>query len=160
MTRKKPGKTWKKVWKILVGLLALGVLCYAGMVGWIYVQEVSVPQPKDYDSIIVLGAQVLPSGEPSVQLRWRMDAARQVYDAHPCYMVVTGGKAGKEPEAEGDVMHRLFIEEGVPENMVISDPLSADTRQNLQNAWAILQELGCSRPVVVTSDYHLPGPCG
>lgn len=53
-------------------------------------------------------------------------------------------------------MRRLFIEEGVPENMVISDPLSADTRQNLQNAWAILQELGCSRPVVVTSDYHLP----
>ena len=91
-----------------------------------------------------------------MQLRWRMDAARQVYDAHPCYMVVTGGKAGKEPEAEGDVMRRLFIEEGVPEKRVISDPLSADTRQNLQNAWAILQERGCSRPVVVTSDYHLP----
>ena len=55
-----------------------------------------------------------------------------------------------------DDLARIVIEEGVQEDHVISDPLSADTRQNLQNAWAILQELGCSRPMVVTSDYHLP----
>ena len=146
----------KKCLRVLLWLLALGLCCYAGLVALVYHWEVSVPTPSDYDSIIVLGAQVLPSGEPSVQLRWRMDQARKVYDAHPCVMVVTGGKAGREPEAEGDVMRRLLIQEGVPVEHVISDPVSADTKQNLRNAWEILTELGCSRPVVVTSDYHLP----
>ena len=53
-------------------------------------------------------------------------------------------------------MRSLLIAEGVPQEHVFSDPVSVNTRQNLDNAWAILSELGCKRPVVVTSDYHLP----
>lgn len=146
----------RKLGILILRLAALGAIVYGALIGWVYVQEVSVPEAKDYDSIIVLGAQVLPSGEPSVQLRWRMDAARKVYDRNPCPLIVTGGKAGQEPVAEGDLMRSLFIAEGVPEEHVVSDPESVNTKENLRNAWQILQELGRSRPVVVTSDYHLP----
>ena len=137
-------------------LAGVGLLCYAALIGWVYLQEVSVEQPSDFDSIIVLGAQVKPDGTPSVQLRWRMDTARKVYDMNPCYIVATGGKAGNEPEPEGDVMRRLFVAEGVDPALCISEPRSTDTKENLRNAMEILTQLGCSRPVVVTSDYHLP----
>ena len=53
-------------------------------------------------------------------------------------------------------MRRLFIEEGVDPALVISDPASMDTKENLRNAKVILDGLGCKKPVVVTSDYHLP----
>ncbi|MBE5779684.1 MAG: YdcF family protein [Clostridiales bacterium] len=146
----------RKFPKLCLMLLGFGLLCYAALIGWVYYQEVNVEKPMDFDSIIVLGAQVKPDGTPSVQLRWRMDAARKVYDQQPCHMVVTGGRAGTEPETEGDVMRRLFVEEGVDPSLVISESKSMDTKENLHNAMQILRELGLSRPVVVTSDYHLP----
>ena len=151
--KKKPSR---KGLRIMLWLIAAAVAAYAGLVAWVYLQEISVPEPADYDSIIVLGAQVKPDGEPSVQLRWRLDRAREVYDASPCYIVVTGGQGRNEPAPEGDVMRSVLIDEGVPQEHVFSDPLSLNTEQNLANAWEILSGLGCRKPVVVTSDYHLP----
>ena len=91
-----------------------------------------------------------------MQLRWRLDKAKEYYEKHPCYMVVTGGQGGQEPAPEGDVMRAVLIAEGLSEEHVISDPHSADTKENIRNAWVILQEKGCQKPLIVTSDYHLP----
>ena len=137
-------------------LAAAGAVCYAALIGLVYYWEVNVSEPTDYDSIIVLGAQVLPSGEPSVQLRWRLDKAKEYYEKNPCYMVVTGGQGGQEPAPEGDVMREILISEGLSEEHVISDPYSADTKENSRNAWEILSQKGCEKPLIVTSDYHLP----
>ena len=137
-------------------LAAAGAVCYAALIGLVYYWEVNVSEPTDYDSIIVLGAQVLPSGEPSVQLRWRLDKAKEYYEKKPCYMVVTGGQGGQEPAPEGDVMREILISEGLSEEHVISDPYSADTKGNIRNAWEILSQKGCEKPLIVTSDYHLP----
>ena len=141
---------------MLLWLMALGIACYAALVGLVYHWEISVPKPIHYDGIIVLGAQVLPTGEPSVQLQWRLDKALECYRSNPCYLVVCGGQGANEPAPEGDVMRRVLMEAGVPGEHVISDPESADTKQNIRNGWNILQELGCERPLLVTSDYHLP----
>ena len=140
----------------MVVLAALGTAVYAGLVALVYHWEVSVPQARDYDGIIVLGAQVLPTGEPSVQLRWRLDKAKEVYENNPCYIVVTGAQGGNEPAPEGDVMRNVLVAEGLPEHHVISDPLSVNTKENIRNGWQILRDLGCKNPVIVTSDYHLP----
>ena len=147
---------WRSLRRVFLWLLAIGLVCYAALIALVYVWEVSVPQATEFDSIIVLGAQVLPTGEPSVQLRWRLDKAIEVYQKKPCYIVTCGAQGVNEPEPEGDVMKRLLIQDGLSEEHVISDPNSADTKQNIRNAWAILQELGCEKPVIVTSDYHLP----
>ena len=137
-------------------LAALGTAVYAGLVALVYHWEVSVPQARNYDGIIVLGAQVLPTGEPSVQLRWRLDKAKEVYENNPCYIVVTGAQGSNEPAPEGDVMRRVLVSEGLAEHHVISDPLSVNTKENIRNGWQILKDLGCKNPVIVTSDYHLP----
>ena len=145
-----------KALRALGVLVLIGVLGYAALVGLVYYWEVNVPQSTEYDGIIVLGAQVLPTGEPSVQLQWRLDKAMECYRAKPCYMVVCGAQGKNEPEPEGDVMRRVLLEAGIPAEHVISDPHSQDTKQNIRNAWEILQGLGCEKPLIVTSDYHLP----
>lgn len=142
--------------RVLCLLAALGLVCYAGLIALVYYWEVNVPEALEYDGIIVLGAQVQPSGEPSVQLQWRLDKALECYQKNPCYVVVSGAQGPKEPEPEGDVMKRVLVEAGIPEEHVISDPLATDTKQNVRNGWAILREKGCTKPLIVTSDYHLP----
>jgi len=149
-------RTGKRLIRAVLWLAALGVACYAGLIALVYHWEVSVPQPKGYDGIIVLGAQVLPTGEPSVQLKWRLDKAAEYYWQNPCLMVVCGAQGKNEPLPEGDVMRRVLLEMGIPPQHVISDPLSLDTKQNIRNGWDILQKNGLSTPLLVTSDYHLP----
>ena len=65
-------------------------------------------------------------------------------------------KGEDEPRPEADVMRDLLIERGVPADMVYTDPVSEDTYQNIKNAKAIIEQLGLSKPLIITSDYHLP----
>lgn len=145
-----------RVLRVIAILFCAGLLFYAGVVGYVCYREVSVPQAKDYDSIIVLGAQVLPTGEPSVQLRWRLDKARELYDRSPCPIVVCGAMAGMEPRPEGEVMRQLLVSEGVPDSDVLAETESQNTKENLKLAQTILDGMGRNNPVIVTSDYHLP----
>lgn len=148
----------KRKWMLraVLWLAAAGVACYAALIAIVSYWEVNVPKPQGYDGIIVLGAQVLPTGEPSVQLQWRLDKALECYQENPCLMVVCGAQGSNEPEPEGDVMRRVLMEAGVPPEHVISDPDSEDTQQNIRNAWKILRQHGVEKPLLVTSDYHLP----
>ena len=142
---------------LVIGILALaGIIVYAGLVGYVCYREANVPAPDDYDSIIVLGAQVKADGEPSVQLRWRLDKALEMYQASPCAIVVCGAQGVDEPRPEGDVMRDLLIADGVPAEQLYVDDTSMDTRQNMNHARTILNQLGLNRPLIVTSDYHLP----
>ena len=152
---KKPS-TLRRVLRVIGVLALIALLCFAALVGWVYYQETHVAPPGEYDSIIVLGAQVLPTGEPSVQLRWRLDKALEMYGQSSCPVVVCGAKGGQEPRAEGEIMRELLIADGIPADQVYADTESMDTKQNMRNAREILAQLGCERPLVVTSDYHLP----
>lgn len=147
---------WRRVLRVMMAVCCIGILCYAGLVGFVYYQETHVPEPSDYDSIIVLGAQVLPTGEPSVQLRWRLDKAVEMYERQPCLIVTCGAQGSDEPEAEGKVMRALLIADGLPGDKIIAETSSQDTKENIWHAWEILRDRGCERPLIVTSDYHLP----
>ncbi len=147
---------WRWIKRMILILACLGIFLYAGLVGFVYVAETQVPAPSDYDSIIVLGAQVLPTGEPSVQLRWRLDKAKEMYALHPCPIVVCGGQGKDEPAPEGQIMRALLVAEGIPESAVYADAASENTDENLTFALDILREIQCEKPLLVTSDYHLP----
>ncbi len=153
---KKKRSTGRKVLRVLLILLLLAALGYAAVVGHVCYKEAHVPTPTEYDAVIVLGAQVLPSGEPSVQLRWRLDKAKEMYDQNPCPVVVCGSMARTEPEPEAVAMQRVLLEAGVPQADIYMDAESNDTRSNVENAMALLEGLGVEQPLIVTSDYHLP----
>ena len=59
------------------------------------------------------------------------------------------------PEAEA--MKSYLSEHGVPEKLILTDPDSFNTNQNLRNAGSLLRKLeGIQKVLIVTSDYHLP----
>ena len=131
-------------------------MCYGALIGYTVYREKTVPEPSDYDAIIVLGAQVKPNGEPSVQLDWRLNKAAEMYAASPCPVIVCGAQGKDEPRPEAEVMRDLLIERGVPAEQLYTDPVSFDTYQNIRNAKKIIERLGLHRPLIITSDYHLP----
>ncbi len=158
------GKRRKKLpllLRVLLKLIALGILCFAGMVAFVCIQEGNVPNDLTsdarYDAIIVLGAQVKPDGTPSVQLSWRLDKAVTAYEQHPVPVVVCGAQGGDEPMPEAQAMRSYLEERGIPAEDILEDPDSFNTRQNLTNAQKLLSSReNIQRVLIVTSDYHVP----
>ena len=126
---------------------ALALLCDA---------ERNVPQKNDQsDAIVVLGAQVLPDGTPNVLLAWRLEKALEQYKLSPRLIIACGAQGDNEPVPEGEAMRDWLIARGVPERDVVAETRSYNTRENIQNALALLPE-GADSILIVTSDYHLP----
>lgn len=147
----------KRLLKTLLLLILMGAVAYVGLVLMVCWKEANVPAPgNDYDAMLVLGAQVKPDGEPSLQLQWRLEKAAETYRVKPVPVVVCGGKGGNEPEAEAVVMRRVLISLGVDENMILMDTTSTSTHSNVRNAMSLLRGYDVHKVVVITSDYHLP----
>ena len=153
-----------KLIRMILALAGIMVLGFGGMVGYICIREGqvkdTVAEGTRYDAVIVLGAQVKPDGTPSVQLTWRLDAAAEAYRKadRPIPVVVCGAQGNDEPSPEAAVMKQYLVRHGLPEQMILEDPDSRNTKQNLENARKLLTEKypEARRVLVVTSDYHVP----
>ena len=145
--------------RLLIGCAALGLLIWVGLVAFVAIKEKTVPasRPQDTQAIIVLGAQVKADGSLSVQLQWRLDKALEVYRAYPQPIVVCGAQGANEPVTEASAMRDYLLQNGVPEADILLEDQSFNTRQNLKNAQRLLGE-GVKKVLIVTSNYHLPGP--
>ena len=157
--------------RLIIWIAILGIAAYAGVVCYVCIEEGSVnrtvPEADSYDAIIVLGAQVLPDGNPSVQLTWRLDAALDAYRQKQVPVVVCGARGKDEPMTEAEAMRNYLMAGGIPDSMIMTDPDSFNTRQNMINASKLLENRqDVRRVLIVTSDYHLPrsmalaGDCG
>lgn len=151
----------RQAFRIVIRLAVLAAIVFAGVVGYVCIREGSVaktvPEADQYDAIIVLGAQIKPDGSPSVQLSWRLDAAAEAYRQKPVPVVVCGAKGKDEPMTEAEGMKKYLTESGIPEQDILQDPDSFNTRQNLKNAASLLSSLPYVKKVlIVTSDYHVP----
>ena len=142
--------------KVLVALLLAGVATLAAICGMICWKEANPPVPENYDAIVVLGAQVLPDGNPSVQLEWRLEKALECWQKSPCIIVCSGAQGGNEPAPEGDVMRDWLIARGVPADQVLSETASFNTAQSIRNAAVMLDERGITGALMLTSAYHVP----
>ncbi|MBQ8555426.1 MAG: YdcF family protein [Clostridia bacterium] len=153
---KHPRSRIRHLLKLALIFVLLGLIAYLGVVAMVCWKEAHVPVAEEYDAIIVLGAQVKPDGVPSLQLQWRLDAAAQAYQKNPCIIVTCGAQGSNEPAPEALVMRDYLVGQGVPQEMILPEPDSYNTRQNIANAAALLEEHDVHSVVVVTSDYHLP----
>ena len=148
-------KGMRKLLTALLVLCLLGIFCAAGLMGFVYYKETHLPPVGDSDVIIVLGAQVKEDGTPSVALERRLTAALESYQKDRQLIIVCGAQGSNEPRPEGDVMRDWLTARGVPEGDVVAETESFNTRENLENAKAIMDSRGLSRALVVTSDYHV-----
>ena len=104
--------------KLIIGLIVLLVVLYAGVVAMVCIREGSVlktvPAADEYDAIVVLGAQVKPDGSPSIQLSWRLDAAWEAWEQKHVPVVVCGAQGKDEPMPEAEAMSLYLENKGVP----------------------------------------------
>ena len=104
----------RKLFRILLWLVILAATTFAGLIGYICLQEgnvmKTVPESEQYDAIIVLGAQIRPDGTPSIQLSWRLDAAAEAYQQKKVPVVVCGAQGRDEPVTEAEGMKDYLLE--------------------------------------------------
>lgn len=148
-------KLLRKLLKLALICVILGVIFYLGVVAMVVYRQNNLPPVGEYDAMIVLGAQVKPSGEPSLQLQWRIDAAAKAWKERRSLIVVCGAQGGSEPAPEAHVMRDELIKQGVAAEDILMDDKSFNTRQNIANAVALLEGHEVDHVLVVTSDYHL-----
>ena len=142
--------------QLLMKLVLLGMVLFALALGLLCLAEGNQPKADENSgAIIVLGAQVYADGNPSPQLELRLEAALKTYQEHPRPIIVCGAQGANEPAPEGYVMRSWLIAHGVPAGEITADTESRNTRENLENAIALLPP-GVDTVTVVTSDYHLP----
>lgn len=141
---------------MLLCLVLAGMIAYLGIIGMLVWKVNHIPQTEAYDAIVVLGAQVRADGSLSLQLQWRLDAALEAWEKRQVPIVTCGAQGSNEPAPEAYVMRDYLMAKGVPEEMILTEAASFNTRQNIRHAAELLEGQSAATVLIVTSDYHLP----
>ena len=146
----------KMLVRVLIAAIAAGALTGLSVLTAVCVCAGRTWPPRDADCIVVLGAHVWMDGRMSNALTYRCEAALAAWERGLAGDIIVCGAQGRdEPETEAAAMRRWMIERGVPEDRVIAEDRSLNTRENLQNARAIMAQRGLRTAAVCTNDYHL-----
>ena len=109
------------------------------------------------DVVIVLGAGVT-NGKVSKVLQNRLDAAIDYYEKNSnIYIVVTGGLTRQKDTTEAAAMAEYLTNNGIPQDIIISEDKSQSTLENYLFTKEILksQNIKHDSIVFVTNDFHI-----
>lgn len=117
----------------------------------------------DPQVMVVLGCRVMPEGHPSVLLQDRLDTALDYWEEHPDVTIVTsGGQGSNEPVSEARCMADYLMEGGVPEDRILLEDQSHNTKENFLYSKELLADeridVGETDVLVVSNGFHLTGP--
>jgi len=120
----------------------------------------------DSVAVVVLGKKLLGDGKASPTLQNRIAFGSEIFLReslkHPkSIMIVTGGVVQRgDPnspyQSEAEVMRTLAVQNFVPKSCVVLENKSMNTIENAINTRDVLEDLGITKVVLVTSDYHMP----
>ncbi|WP_425577335.1 SanA/YdcF family protein [Streptomyces enissocaesilis] len=103
------------------------------------------------DVVVVFGAG-LRQGGPSPYLANRLDAAAELYRAGRAKVVLVTGDNSRAEYDEPDAMRAYLIEQGVPDERIVSDFAGFDTWDSCVRAKKIF---GVDRAVLVSQGFHI-----
>jgi len=107
------------------------------------------------DVIIVLGSAVWPNEQPSPSLRARTERAIELYrDGYASHLILSGG-LGRHPPEEAEVMRRLAVEAGIPDEVLVLDEEARSTRESLVRGREIMQQGGWDTAIIVSDPFHM-----
>ncbi len=114
------------------------------------------------DCIIVLGGGAM-AGNPSMAGEGtlscaagsRMVLAAQIYHQRPLPIILSGGQVYADSGNEAEIARRELQALGIPEQDIIVEDQSINTRQNAIFTCKILTDRGFKRPILVTSAFHM-----
>lgn len=106
------------------------------------------------DYLVVLGAQVRPSG-PAAVLRLRLDRAFAYLSENPeTLCIVSGGKGQNEPCSEAEAMRDYLLRRGISAERILLEDQSKNTRENIANSARLLNPER-DRVGILSSDFHV-----
>lgn len=102
---------------------------------------------------IILGAKV-NGKNPSLTLRYRLEAAADYAEKYPhVRFVLSGGQGQDEEISEAQAMYEYLLHHGVSEDRMILEARSTSTYENLLYSKELLPELDAI--TIISSDFHL-----
>ena len=109
--------------------------------------------------VIILGCQVMPSGNPSVLLRDRLDTALSYLENDKdTLIIVSGSMGGNEPRTEAECMAEYLIRHGIDEERIIQENRSHNTWENLCYSRDMMEDMGYTASTgvaIVSNGFHL-----
>lgn len=154
-------KKLKKVIKILICLMVLGVISLWGINSFVKhsagkqfatLKELNESEADKPDAIIVLGAHVKSNGTMSLMLKERVETGIELYQAGVADKLIMSGDHGRDQYDEVNTMKEYAIEQGVPSECIFMDHAGFSTYETMYRAKEVFQ---VKRAVVVTQEYHL-----
>lgn len=140
-------------WIVLTIAFALGLL-FAGL--WMRISaQAQQDEAQQADVIVILGSAVWPGERPSPSLEARVQHGILLYQQGMADYLVLSGGVGRYPPAEAEVMRRLAVRYGVPEQSLILDTESRSTIESIQRAGSTIQEHDWNRAIIVSDPFHM-----
>ena len=137
---------------LLAGTFLTLFLCAGLVIAALGFREVS----GEADVAVVLGNEVLASGEPSPRLQARLDRALELHRVGRVKAVVVSGGTGRSGHDESAVMAAYLVQHGIPDGSVVRDPQGLNTWMTARNMRGLMQEHGWQGVVAVSQFFHLP----
>ncbi|WP_181439405.1 YdcF family protein [Curtobacterium sp. MCBD17_032] len=140
----------------VAGYVALVFLAFLGAA----LAYAHVRVTEQAEAVVVLGCGLV-HGQVSPMLRSRLDRAVEVSRRSEAtgrtpVVVASGGQGEDEDRTESDAMAEYLVDHGVPATLVLREPRSRNTRENLLFSHRVLRDAGVhGRILVVTNDYHV-----
>lgn len=142
---------------LTVGLLCLAALvCLAFVVTyWAIDRRSALDDSAPADVILVLGSAVWPNEQPSPSLRARTERAIELYQqGYAPYLLLSGG-LGRYPPEEAEVMRRLAVEAGIPQEALILDREAHSTWESMEKLQDIMSQEGWKTAIIVSDPFHI-----
>lgn len=145
--------------RILLALVLVGILCFAGLFGAVMYGAYDHVS-GDPQVMLILGCRVMPGGEPSILLQDRLDTALDYLDDHrEMTVVVSGGQGSNEPTSEAACMADYLEKHGVDAGQIRLEDQSSNTMENFLASKQLLEEqgidVGQEGVLVVSNGFHL-----
>lgn len=160
---------WRKNRRPAVTLLIIAMLLYLSMTPLMssllmgsLERKYSPPSRINGDVIVVLGGGAT-SGTPDIDGEGNLygPAANRLLTAARLYretglpLLFTGGQVFADSGNEANIAKRQLIGLGIPAEDILTENQSLNTEQNAEFTAALMKEHGLSRPVLVTSAFHI-----
>ena len=153
------GKRRLAWWKALAALVLAGILVFAGLFGAVMYGSYNHIQ-DDPQVMVIWGCRVMPEGHPSILLQDRLDTALDYWEEHPGITIVTsGGQGSNERVSEARCMADYLMDGGVPEDQILLEDRSHNTKENFLYSKELLADegidVGETDVLVVSNGFHL-----
>jgi len=141
------------LWIVLTIAFALGLL-FAGL--WMRISaQAQQDEAQQADVIIILGSAVWPGERPSPSLEARVQHGILLYQRGMADYLILSGGVGRYPPAEAEMMRRLAVSHGVPEQSLILDTKSSSTIESIQRAGSTMRQYDWNTAVIVSDPFHM-----